>query len=579
MKKNPNLVVMLIIFAVTALIYARAAGFPFSAIDDHVYVTGNPRVILGFSLDSLRWAFTSFYAANWHPVTWLSLMLDGELFGMNPAGYHLVNVALHAANSALLYLLFSRMTGARGRSLFVAACFALHPLHVESVAWISERKDVLSTLLLLLTLLFYLSYQARGKMSSYYLSLAAFAVGLMAKAMLVTLPVLLLLLDFWPLRRLQLPLADAAESGPAAVGAGSRGGKRLVLEKIPFLLLAAVSSLVTVAAQGSGAAVATLTQIPLLYRINNALWSTLQYLKMSVFPFDLAVYYPYVLVPLWKAGLALVLLIVISMLALKYWNRCGYLALGWFWYLVTLLPVIGVVQVGSQAMADRYTYVPYIGLFIMAAWGGAELAGKMKLSEKSLRLAGGAVLLFFAVVTSVQLSYWHDNERLLKRTLSITEKNYFTHFALGGFYEEQGQMDLAMAQYWEVLRINPGAKGVHLYLGRALARQGEANEAIGYLQEALRREPGVASAHFYLGVCLEKLGKIADSTAAYQEATKLEPENPRYHTNFGAVLARQGRLDDAIQSFTTALQLDPKDRKAAEYLQLANSLKSGRDAK
>ena len=580
-KKYSNLAVMLIIFAVTVAIYARSAFFPFSALDDHVYVTGNPHVVLGFSLDSLRWAFTSFYAANWHPVTWLSLMLDGQLFGMNPAGYHLVNVALHAMNSALLYLLLSTMTGARGRSVFVAACFALHPLHVESVAWISERKDVLSTLLMMLTLLFYLSYQTTRKVSGYYLSLAAFALGLMAKPMLVTLPVLLLLLDCWPLRRLELPFLDRTDSsGGAAAGTGGLPGwQRPAPEKIPFLLLAAVSSLVTVAAQGSGAAVATLTEIPLLYRVNNALWSTLLYLKRLLLPFDLAIYYPYAALPSWKGVCAAVFLCAVTFLALRNWNRRGYLALGWFWYLVTLLPVIGIVQVGSQAMADRYTYVPYIGLFIIAAWGGAELAEKMRLAEKSLRLVAAGVLLFFAVTTFVQLGYWQDNRRLLTRTLQVTQNNYFTHFTLGELLEEQGELEPAIAHYREVMRINPGTKGVHLYLGRALARQGEAGEAIGYLQEALRRHPRSASAHFYLGVSLDKLGRTGDATDAYREATVWEPENPRYHTNYGAVLARQGRLDEAVQSFTAALQLDPKDRKAAQYLQLANSLKNGRPGK
>jgi len=572
---------MAAVAAATVLIYARAVFFPFSAIDDHVYVTSNPHVLFGFSVDSVIWACTSFDAANWHPLTWLSLMLDGQLFGKNPAGYHLVNVAMHAANSALLYLLFARMTGAWGKSAFVAACFALHPLHVESVAWIAERKDVLSTLLMMVSLLFYLSFQQRRAPRDYALSLTAFALGLTAKPMLVTLPVLLLLLDFWPLRRIRLALPGVAVAEGEAAGAatGSPGWKGALLEKVPFLVLSGLSCLLTVLAQGSGEAVATLTQMPLLYRVNNALWSSVQYLKKALLPFDLAVYYPYALIPSWKAGLAALLLFAVTLLVLRNWNRRGYLALGWGWYLVTLLPVIGVVQVGSQAMADRYTYVPYIGLFVMAAWGGAELAHKLRLPDNALRVATAAVLVFFAVTTSIQLNYWKDNFLLLTHTLDITENNYFTRFALGGYLEEKGDLDAAVLQYRETLRINPGAKSAHLYLGRALARQGDPEEAISCLQEALRRRAGLPSAYFYLGVCYEKLGKTAEATEAYREAARLEPENPRYHTNFGAILARQGRLDEAVQCFREALKIDPKDRKAAEYLQLAESMRNGRQGK
>lgn len=564
---------MAAIAAVTFLLYARTAFFPFAALDDHVYVTSNPRVLFGFSFDSIRWAFTSFHAANWHPLTWLSLMLDGQLFGMKAGGYHMVNVALHAANSALLYLLFARMTGARGRSAFVAACFALHPLHVESVAWISERKDVLSTLLMLASLLCYLSFQKSRSARDYALSLAAFALGLMAKPMLVTLPVLLVLLDFWPLRRLSLHLPGVAAGGEREVAAtGPAGWKPALLEKVPYLLLSALSSLVTVLAQGSGEAVATLTQMPLVYRVNNALWSCLLYLKKAALPFDLAVYYPYTLIPSWKAWLAALLLAAVTLHVLRNWNRCGYLALGWSWYLVTLLPVVGIVQVGSQAMADRYTYVPYIGLFVVVAWGAVELAQKSKLPERVLPAATAAVLLFLAVTTSIQLTYWKDNFLLLTHTLEITRNNYFTHFALGGYYEDKGALDAAITQYREVLRINPGAKSAHLYLGRALARQGQPEEAIAYLQEALRRRAGLPSAYFYLGVSYEKLGRVAEASDAYREAARLEPENPRYHTNYGAILARQGRLGEAVQSFREALKIDPKDGKAAQYLQMALTL-------
>jgi protein O-mannosyl-transferase len=568
-KNKGHLAALLVILAATAAVYLRTAWFPFCAVDDHIYVTHNAPVLRGLSPDSLKWAFTTFHAANWHPVTWLSLMLDGQLSGLNPAGYHLANTALHAINAALLYLLLYSMTGALGRSAFAAAFFALHPMHVESVAWIAERKDVLSTLFLLLALICYLEWARKGKGWGYCGALAAAALGLMAKPMLVTLPLLLLLLDFWPLRRL------------GAAGTAARPGlKGLLLEKLPFFLLSALSAVVTVIAQRSGGAVASLTHIPLPYRAWNALWSTLLYLVKSLLPFDLAVYYPFAQIPAGKAALAALVVGAVTVAVLKAGSRRGYLFTGWFWFLVTLLPVIGLVQVGGQAMADRYTYVPYIGLSIMLAWGGSELAERVRLPAAGLCGAAAALLLFFSGLTWHQLGYWQDNRLLLNHTIDVTQENYFAHFALGGHYDEQGKLDLAIEEYQKVLYINPNAKGVHLYYGVALAKQGRAEEAIPYLQEALRRDNRSPSGHFHLGTSLEKLGREAEAAASYAEAVRLDPSQPRYRTNYGSSLARQGRLDEAIEMFSRALELNPKDRKAAEYLQFARSLKErGRGSK
>lgn len=556
---------MLVIFAASVLFYAKSAFFPFAAIDDHVYVTGNPNVALGFSRHSLSWAFTTFHAANWHPVTWLSLMLDGQLFGPNPAGYHLVNVLLHGANAALLFLFLARLTGAAGKSAFVAACFALHPMHVESVAWITERKDVLSTLFLLGTLLLYLVFLRSGRRRDYVVALFCYALGLMAKPMLVTLPVLLFLLDLWPLGRLPLPPRSAP--APPAPGWG-----RLLGEKLPFLLLALSSALVTLFAQGRGEAVASLTQIPFPYRLANALWSALMYLVKGLAPHGLAVYYPFALVPWWKAALAGLILAAVTLLAWAGIRRRGWLPFGWGWFLVTLLPVIGLVQVGSQAMADRYSYLPHMGLFVVLAWGGEELGARLKLPERGVQAAAAALLLFFSAASWLQLGLWQDNERLLRRTLAVTEKNYFAHFALGGYLEERGELDRALDEYWEVLRINPGAKGIHLYLGTALAKKGRAEEAIGYLDEALRRNPRLPSAHFYLGTCHERQGRIEQALACYRRAVEGDPANPRYHTNLGAALARMGLLGQAAESFGRALALDPADPKAARYLEQVRTL-------
>ncbi|MBK5273619.1 MAG: tetratricopeptide repeat protein [Desulfuromonadales bacterium] len=473
------------------------------------------------------------------------------------------------------------MSGALWRSAFVAACFALHPLHVESVVWIAERKDVLSTLFFLLTLFFYTRYVQHSKRSMYLLSLAAFVLGLMAKSMLVTLPVILLLLDIWPLQRVKLPSIFGADSGISGAdgGHGIVSLKRLLLEKVPFLLLSAGSSIITVFAQHSGGAVATLGEIPVFLRSYNALWSTVEYLKKLFLPFDLAVYYPYALVPGWKAVFGAVL--ICALLAIVVWrvNKQAYLAVGWLWFLVTLLPVIGLVQVGSQAMADRYTYIPYIGIFIMIAWGGAEFAGKLKVSGRIAGLAAGGILLFFAVVTWNRLGYWQDNERLLFHTLEITRNNYFVHRVLGEIYEKQGKADLALAHYQEVIRINSGAKYIHLAVGSFLNNQGRPAEALEYLDEAIRRDPRNAEAHFYLGVVLEKLGRSDEAIAAYGEALKIAPGNAIYHTNLGSVLAQKDRLDEAVEHFTRALELNPNDRKAGENLQLALKLKGRKSGK
>src|SRR6185369_1674589 len=300
-KNRSNVAIIIVLFVITAALYSRAAYFPFCVIDDNEYVTNNVHVISGLSLDSITWAFTAFHASNWHPVTWLSLMLDSQLFGVNPAGFHLVNVVLHALNTSLLFFLLNSLTGAVWRSAFVAACFALHPLHVESVAWIAERKDVLSTLFWMLTLLFYSFYVKRSQRSMYFLSLAAFALGLMAKPMLVTIPVILLLLDFWPLERLNIRLFDKAGSCNKREGnsTGFCQLKSLLLEKIPFALLAAGTSAMTLYAQERS--ISTFTDVPIVMRISNALWSLLMYVEKMFFPFDLSIYYPLVPVPLWKA--------------------------------------------------------------------------------------------------------------------------------------------------------------------------------------------------------------------------------------------------------------------------------------
>jgi Tfp pilus assembly protein PilF len=575
-KIRPNLAVILILFTVTIALYSRAAFFPFSVIDDGDYVVENVRVTSGLSIDSIKWAFTSFHASNWHPVTWLSLMMDSHYFGVNPMGYHIVNVVFHALNSVLLFLLFSSMTGALWRSAFVAACFALHPLHVESVAWIAERKDVLSMLFFMLTLLFYTAYVKKSKRGMYVLSLAAFALGLMAKPMLVTIPVVLLLLDFWPLGRLKIQRMTLSDKQPDVHNNNYRFGY-LLLEKIPYLALSAASSILTVYAQSRGGSVSTLTDLSFSMRVNNALWSVVAYVRNTILPFDLAVFYPFVPVPLWKAGCALILICIILYISVKHRHRYPWLTTGWLWYLITLAPVIGLFQVGMQSMADRYTYIPLIGLFTIAGWGGGEIWAQLPKLRKVIGLAAAGVLLLYTITTWVQLGYWRDNVTLFNHALEITNDRvtgHFAHYCLGVAYEKQGKTDLAIAEYREALRDNPDDARNHATLGSLLINQGKVMEAINHLEQAISLNPRLAPGHYNMGVAMAKLGRIDEAIHEYNETLKIEPDNVKCHNNLGALLAQQGMLDEAVRHFSRAMQLNPGDAKARTNLELALRLKN-----
>ncbi len=497
-KLRLNATILVALFVVTMALYCRAAYFPFCVIDDNDYVTINHHVTSGLSADSIKWAFTAFHASNWHPLTWLSLMLDSQLFGVFPMGFHLVNVVLHAVNTSLLFYLLNSMSGAVWRSAFVAACFGLHPLHVESVAWIAERKDVLSTLFWILTLLYYSDYVKQGKRSRYFLSLAMFALGLMAKQMLVTIPLILLLLDVWPLERLNMRSFFAQGEGH-----GIRRLRALLLEKIPFILLAMAAAFMTVSAQKPS--MSTLTDIPLAERVANALWALLLYVEKMFIPCDLSIFYPLVSVPLWKAGLAGVLLCAAVFIVLKQLKGRPYLAFGWFWYLISVLPVLGLIQVGTQSMADRYTYVPLIGLFVMVGWGGAELCGNVPKLKKMVCLVAIGSLLFFSWTTWRQLSCWHDNMSLILHAVEVTENNSFAHFTLGLMYEEQGMPSFAYDEYMKIARSEPlyPDPQYHNNFGCILAQKGMLDDAVEHFNYALRLAPKDKKARVNLNKALE----------------------------------------------------------------------------
>lgn len=489
--------------ALIAAIYIPVRHYGFVDLDDPQYVSENPVIANGLTWSGVKWAFTSIHASYWLPLIWLSHMLDVQVYGLNAGAHHITNVLLHSANAILLFVLLHRMTGAVGRSAFVAGLFAVHPLHVESVVWITERKDVLSTLFLLLTIRAYVAYTERPRRGWYLLALAFFVLGLMSKSMVVTLPFMLLLLDVWPLERITLRGWPLSTSQRAAA-------YRLVMEKLPFFGLAVASAIVTYLAQQRTGAVASVERISLGLRVANATLSYVSYIEKMFWPAGLALFYPYPLAlsPLLIAGCALAL-VAISALVLFKSRTYPYLAVGWLWYLGTLVPVIGIIQAGDQARADRFTYVPLIGLFIIVAWGTWDLMRPSRVAPFAAALA----LLALSAGARVQVGYWKTNERLWQHALDATTESYIAHTSLGIALFEQGKTDQAISHYRAALRLRPDFAEAYNDLGVALAGRGEIDGAIRAFLDALRAKPGQAASHYNAAVLLAQKG---DTTSAVQ---------------------------------------------------------------
>ncbi len=510
-----DLLIALGLVAAVLAIYAQTGSHGFVSYDDPGYVATNPAIRNGFTGENLWWAFTTFESYNWHPLTWVSYLVDYEFYGLSPEGYHLTNVALHAANTLLVFVILRRLTGDVWPSALVAALFGVHPLHVESVAWISERKDVLSTCFWLLTMGAYARYAQRRARGWYVTTLALFTLGLMAKPMLVTLPFVLLLVDYWPLRRVAPPIGRDAR----------RVLGRLLAEKVPFLAVAAAASAMTVYAQSAGGAVAALGRFPLGARVMNALVSYVAYLGKMVWPVGLSVRYPHpgVTMPVWKPLIAGLLLIAVTVAAARWFRSRPYLAVGWFWYLGTLVPVIGVVQVGDQAMADRYTYVPLIGIFIAMAWGLRDAAVSRPRLQTTLPWVAAGVLLALTASAWNQTRYWRDSVTLYEHSLSVIDGDPLLHYNLANELREQGRLDDAVRHYEEAIRFDPNYVAAHTNLGPILAQQGRTDQAIAHYVAALRIKPDVAEAHNNLGMLLGEQGKITEAIPHFEEAVRLKP--------------------------------------------------------
>jgi protein O-mannosyl-transferase len=515
--------------------YAPVVRYGFVNFDDPEYVSDNSVVQRGISVAGLRWAL-GFHAANWHPLTWVSHMMDCRVFGVEAGGHHAVNVGLHVGAAVLLFLALARMTGAPWRSGVVAALFAVHPLRVESVAWISERKDVLGGFFWMLALLAYARYAERPTRRGYVGVALAFVAGLLAKPTVVTLPFALLLLDVWPLRRPQ----------PWVV---------LVREKVPLVAVAALVSVVVYRAQHAGGAVTSFAALPLSARLLNALVSYGAYLWMTIWPEGLAVFYPArEIVPLWQVALAATVLAAVTAIAWSRARRSPGLLVGWLWYLGTLVPVIGIIRAGDQAMADRFTYLPHVGLFVMVVWGLAETMP----APAVLPAAAVAAIATAIAVSVVQVGYWRDSLALFGHALAVTERNAVAHTNYGFALLEHGQTDRAFDHFREAVQIRPSYAKARLNYGFGLATIGRSDEAIAEYREAIRLAPEFVSAHYDLGLELAERGRFDEAIVEYREAARLDPENAKVRNNLGLALAHLDRVEEATAQYERALALDPR---------------------
>ncbi len=565
---KPVLLVCLILVAVTLVVYAPVAHYGFSAWDDHQYIS-NAHVSKGLTLEGFAWAFRSTYASNWHPVTWLSHMLDAELYGKDAGPQHITNLVLHILNTLLLLGVLYRTTGALWRSAFVAGLFAVHPLHVESVAWIAERKDVLSTLFFLLAIWAYVRYVRQPQWQRYLWVVVLFGLGLMAKPMVVSFPFVLLLLDFWPLRRIDIDDRNQRTSQLL----------RLLKEKSPLFALAAASCFATMAAQQHGGAVRGLEKVSLSLRLINAFASYVRYGAKAVWPAGLSPFYPIeTSAPLGEAALGGLLLIGATVLAIRAGQRRGYFLVGWLWYMGTLVPVIGLVQVGDQSMADRYTYIPLIGIFLIAGWGVLPYLVSRHSHPRTAYLALSAcVLLPCAIAARNQVRYWSDDVALWRRALEVGPDNALARKNMGAALMSQGRNKEAIPHLVRSLRMDPNDRVGEINLGMALIAEKRFDEALPHFMEVLRTKPD-AEAHYGAGACLMQQGRLDEAITQFDEALRLKPDMAEARYCLGLVLIKQDRLDEAIQQLREALRIKPYFTAARGLLQatLAQQARNGR---
>ncbi len=578
-RYRSEIIVILFLIITTLTVYWGVRNHDFLNYDDGVYITRNNHVKAGWTVEGVTWAFTTKFHRHWHPLAWLSHMTDCQLFGLNPGWHHMSSLFLHLANTVLLFFVLNLITGALLRSAFVAALFALHPLHVEPVVWVASRKDVLSTFFWMLAMLVYVRYSKYPGFVRYILVLIAFILGLMSKSMVVTLPFVLLLMDYWPLKN---PLFGQSKGERNTLNHKPLQSifqrlleLRVIWDKAALLIIVGASSVVALLAMQMKTVsnLDTLALLPTRHYISNTFVSYISYIGKMFWPVNLAIPYPrHHVISVWQAGGCGLLLICISFLV--FWKRrhYPYLLVGWLWYLITLVPVIGIVRSGPGIMADRYTYIPLIGLFIIIAWGVPDLLKAWRYRRIMLATLTGILLLGFMTSSWFQVRYWKNSITLFKHTIDVTANNHEAHKNLGAALTVQGKLEEAIVHYSKALSIKPNYAEAYNKLGLALAAQGKLNEAVANYSKALSIKPDYAKAHNNLGLALAKQGKMEEASSHFSKALSIEPNYAEAHNNIGLVLADQGKIKEAIGHFSEALRIKPNLMPARYNLELVQRL-------
>lgn len=557
---NIRIALGVFLVAATLIVYGQVVGHDFVRFDDKAYVTENHYVKNGWSVEGLKWALTTRHHSHWHPLTWLSHMTDCQLFGMDPAWHHLTNLFLHLLNTLLLFFLLDRMTGEAIKSAFVAALFSLHPLHVETVAWVADRKDLLSAFLWFITMWGYLWYSAHPSVRRYLLVFALFMLALTAKPMAITLPLVLLLIDYWPLK---LFSAKIPAEAPDSENSCPRQGRRLLLEKAGFFVVVFISGAITVISIHQGRGLNPYRLIADMELLGNALVHYAVYIQKTIWPAGLATPYPtHEAYGLWQFIGAGVLLTGISFFAFWKACRCPYLLTGWLWFVITLLPVIGISPIGPQKITDRYTYIPLVGLFIMIAWGIPDAMGKWRYRRPAALFASAAAIIALMVGAWLQTGYWKDSESLYRRAISATKDNYKIHTNLGVLFVEKGEYEKAIHHFREAIKIRPDFVDAYSNMGIAFKEKGRIDKAKAYYYKALEIKPRFSKAHYNLGVAFEEEGRFEKALYHYRKAVKFNPKYAIAYNNIGVILANGGDFEEAMRYFSKALKYEPDNKKA-----------------
>ncbi len=549
-------------------LYWRVQNYDFINLDDPVYVTANYQIQSGIDLTTISAAFTDLNTSNWHPVTMMSHMLDWQMFGANAGSHHWTNVMIHIFNTTLLFILFRIMTGALWRSAFVAALFAIHPLNVESVAWISERKNVLSTFFFVSSVLLYVWYLKFPDWKRYLLLLVSFTFGLMSKPMLVTLPFVLLLLDYWPLNRWKI---DSERDNQPRINKTYN----LIIEKIPLFAFSAISSCITIYAARDAGTVYNFDALPFGSRISNAVVSYASYVRKLFWPRDLAVFYPYSDIAVWKIFASSFLIGGVTIFACRFFRKYPYLFIGWFWYLGTLVPVIGLIQVGSQAMADRYVYVPMIGIYIMMSWGISEMFSRLLNGKLLVILISSFFILHLASVTYHQVGTWKNNHTLFDHAIRVNPQNYQAYSLLGLEMAARGEYEDAIYYQYMALKYKPKFYPAYNYAGTIFQRMGRIEDSISCYTKALQINDKFSDAHYNLGIMLIEQNRINDAIIHFKKALETTPNDPDIHNNLGVSLLKAGSIEEARTHFLKSLSLNPNGAVARKNLQAMTTDNSG----